>query len=182
MREKKEWWSAHKAEVYYSICIMTAGTLLHFAYEWSGNSAFVALFAPVSESVWEHLKLFFVPAFFFTIFMYYLVGENCPEYLWCQTKSILSGLGVILVIYYGYTGITRMEIPWISIGIYYVAAVAAGVVSGVCRKKSCNTGQDLAKYAGVVLLLLWALFIWLTYRIPPVLQEYFSGLFLEWEG
>ena len=34
---------------------ITAGTLLHFCYEWSGENPFVALFAPVSESVWEHV-------------------------------------------------------------------------------------------------------------------------------
>ena len=37
-----------------------AGTALHFAYDWC-LSPLVGLFAPVNESVWEHLKLLFWP-------------------------------------------------------------------------------------------------------------------------
>ena len=41
------------------IFTLATGTLLHFTYEWSGENPFVALYSPVSESVWEHLKLLF---------------------------------------------------------------------------------------------------------------------------
>ena len=34
------------------------GTLLHFVYDWWPN-ALTAIFTPVNESVWEHLKLLF---------------------------------------------------------------------------------------------------------------------------
>ena len=37
------------------------GTLLHFTYDISGNSDFVAIFSAVNESTWEHLKLLFFP-------------------------------------------------------------------------------------------------------------------------
>ena len=40
---------------------LIAGTLLHFCYEWRGENHFVALFAPVSESLWELLKLLYFP-------------------------------------------------------------------------------------------------------------------------
>ena len=36
-------------------CIL--GTLLHFIYEWCGESQSVAWFSAINESVWEHLKL-----------------------------------------------------------------------------------------------------------------------------
>ena len=38
-----------------------AGTLLHFAYEYSMENPLVAMFAPVNESTWEHMKLVFLP-------------------------------------------------------------------------------------------------------------------------
>ena len=47
---------------------IAAGILLHFAYEWSMENPFVALFAPVNESVWEHLKMLFFPVFLYTLF------------------------------------------------------------------------------------------------------------------
>ena len=47
--------------------VLLAGTLAHFLYDLSGENAFVGLFVPVNESVWEHMKLLFVPLFLFTI-------------------------------------------------------------------------------------------------------------------
>ena len=34
-----------------------AGILLHFAYDWSNQSPFIASFAAVNESIWEHMML-----------------------------------------------------------------------------------------------------------------------------
>ena len=50
------------------IAVSIAGTLMHFIYEWSGNNKIVALFAPVNESPWEHLKLLFFPFVIYGIF------------------------------------------------------------------------------------------------------------------
>ena len=40
-----------------AVFTIITGTLLHFVYEWSGESLFVGIFSPINESVWEHLKL-----------------------------------------------------------------------------------------------------------------------------
>lgn len=169
----------HGEAVCYTLFIAIAGTLLHFAYDWSGNNPVVALFAAVDESVWEHLKLFFVPAFFFSLFSYFKKGETCPRYLWCQLISILAGLGFIVIFYYTYKGIAGREITVLSVGSFYVAAVLAGFISDFCCSKGEEQRADRAGVAGVVLLLLWALFIWFTYQLPLPLVEWFPGLFLE---
>ena len=39
------------------------GVLLHFLYEWSYNSVWIAPFSGVNESTWEHMKLLFFPMF-----------------------------------------------------------------------------------------------------------------------
>ncbi len=46
------------------------GTLNHFLYFLSGQSPIVALFCPVNESVWEHLKLLYFPFLFVSIWEY----------------------------------------------------------------------------------------------------------------
>mgnify|MGYP006900171473 FL=1 len=33
-----------------------------FFYEWSGDSTFIGLVCPISESAWEYMKLLFFPA------------------------------------------------------------------------------------------------------------------------
>ena len=42
------------------VAVNLAATLQHFLYEWIPCN-FIATFAPVNESVWEHLKLTFYP-------------------------------------------------------------------------------------------------------------------------
>ena len=180
----KKWWSTYKMDISYSLFIMVAGTLLHFVYEWSGKNAFAALFSAVNESVWEHLKLFFVPAFFFSLLMYYQIGEKKPDYLWYQTKSILAGLLFIVTMYYTIMGITQKENVWVDIGIFYGAAVVAGYIGakarlrgdkGIQKKKK----EGFGKYAGIILLILWALFVGFTYHQPVLVITWFPGLFLE---
>lgn len=38
------------------LIISVIGTLLHFLYEISHHNKYVALFAAVNESTWEHIK------------------------------------------------------------------------------------------------------------------------------
>ena len=42
------------------IAAVLAGCVLHFLYEWQPN-AVTALFSPINESIWEHIKLVFWP-------------------------------------------------------------------------------------------------------------------------
>ena len=43
------------------------GTMLHFLYGWTGENRVVGLYAAVSESTWEHLKLLFFPVLLYTV-------------------------------------------------------------------------------------------------------------------
>ena len=52
------------------------GVLSHFVYEWSGENAFVGLFFPVNESIWEHLKLIFYPALIYFTAEYFYTKEQ----------------------------------------------------------------------------------------------------------
>ena len=60
-----------KFTVFSIIFVWFLGTLLHFAFEWSGNNLFVANFSSVNESTWEHLKLLFYPMLLTTIIGYF---------------------------------------------------------------------------------------------------------------
>ena len=46
------------------------GTMLHFLYGWTGENRVVGLYAAVSESTWEHLKLLFFPVLLYTVWEY----------------------------------------------------------------------------------------------------------------
>ena len=48
-------------EVLGLIFVLAAGNLLHFVYDWSGQSPVVGALAAVNESTWEHMKLLTTP-------------------------------------------------------------------------------------------------------------------------
>ena len=49
------------------LVVLAAGNLLHFIYDWTGQSPIAAPLAAVNESTWEHMKLLFFPALLFTM-------------------------------------------------------------------------------------------------------------------
>ena len=79
--------------------VVLFGVFLHFAYELSGNNPIVGLFAPVNESVWEHLKLLFFPMLTLTIWDLFITNRNNLNFLPARTIGILSGLAFIVVFY-----------------------------------------------------------------------------------
>ena len=72
-----------------AVFTIITGTLLHFVYEWSGESLFVGIFSPINESVWEHLKLLFFPMSVWILIGYFIFGktENAYEGSYCQASS-----------------------------------------------------------------------------------------------
>lgn len=89
------------------------GFFMHYIYEWSGNSLIVGIFAPINESVWEHLKLNFWPLLIWWIAGYILLGKknNLFASQWftsCTVAELICPL-VVLCFYYTYTGALGIE-------------------------------------------------------------------------
>lgn len=81
---------------------------LHFAYEFSGNNYIVGIFTPVSESIFEHLKLSFYPMllWWFISFLILSAKEKISAPKWfvaCTVSLILSPI-IIVALYYINTG------------------------------------------------------------------------------
>lgn len=96
------------------------GTLLHFLYDWSGRQPWVGLISGVNESIWEHMKLLFVPMLVFALIESRFVKN--PSF-WCaKLVGIVMGLAVIPVLYYTYTGALGVEADWFNIAIFFIAA------------------------------------------------------------
>ena len=49
------------------LVVLAAGNLLHFIYDWTGQSPIAAPLAAVNESTWEHMKLLAGPWLVWTI-------------------------------------------------------------------------------------------------------------------
>ncbi|MBR5139580.1 MAG: hypothetical protein IKV16_00870, partial [Clostridia bacterium] len=71
------------------------GILFHFLYDISGKSQLVRPFAPVNESVWEHLKLIFFPFVLIMPVEYLLYGKRAYNFF--SSKFIGLEIGLISV-------------------------------------------------------------------------------------
>ena len=67
-----------KIFIWSAIIVSILGTLLHFAYDWSGQNTLVGLFTPVNESTWEHMKLIFFPTLIVNIFIWRKLHDKLP--------------------------------------------------------------------------------------------------------
>lgn len=107
------------------IFVSVSGTLLHFAYNWSGNNIFIGLFAPVNESIWEHTKLIFFPMLLYSLYPHKKITAESS----CINPAMILGstFGVILIIvlFYTYSGILGFNFALADISIFYISVVAA---------------------------------------------------------
>ena len=102
---------------------LIAGTLLHFCYEWSGENPFVALFAPVNESVWEHLKLLFFPVFVYTLFEIIVLFKASGRFLTARVLGVCLGMFFILAAFFTYTGIAGKNFLAADIFIFMLSVL-----------------------------------------------------------
>lgn len=143
-----------------------AGTLLHFLFDWTG-SPLAAVVSGVNESVWEHMKLLFMP-----VFLYLAVsGANRAV----GAVSLAVGLTVIAGVYYTYTGALGIRITALDIGLYYVAAA----VTFWLQKRFQNRWQGRWQQAAgwMLLTVLGLAFVVWTFLPPhrPLWQDPLTG-------
>jgi len=146
--------------------VSAAGTLLHFLYKWSGESLLAAVISAVNESTWEHMKLLFVPMFFFSAVQVFAIGRTYPNFLAVRAISTLTGLVLIPILFYTYSGIWGSSAMCINIALFYFSVLMAFALDFRLLRKGrfSSPWQQLLGLA-----VLWALaflFVWCTFRPP----------------
>ena len=154
------------------------GTLLHFLFDWTGGSVIVALFSAVNESIWEHMKLLYYPMLAFAFWEYSRWGKNRPQF-WCvKLIGMLTGLALIPVLYYTYTGLLGVSADWFNITIFFIAAAAAFYLETrlFAENISCRISPGNAFMA---LCLMGVVFTVLTFVPPkiPLFQDPITGTY-----
>ena len=153
------------------------GTLLHFAYEKSGNSLLVAPFSGVNESTWEHMKLLFWPMLIFSLFECFFIKDRRD--FWCiKLRGILLGLCLIPVIFYTYNGVIGRSPDWVNISIFFISAA----LSYIYQVRLFEGGRVVCKYKllpKIVLCIILVMFVVFTFFPPhieifkdPVTEKY----------
>ena len=143
------------------------GTLLHFLFGWSGETHLAALFSPINESVWEHMKLIYYPMVLFAWIEYQALGKERAQFWAIKLRGILLALCLIPSMYYIYTGISGKPVHWLNIMIFYLSAGIAFRLE--CRYFLTENAYSIAPKTAITLLILIGLIFMLFTFHPPVL-------------
>ncbi len=157
--------------------VSLGGTLLHFLYEWSGGSLWVAPFSGVNESTWEHMKLLYFPMLLFALVQsrFFKGYEN----FWCvKSAGFSAGLLLIPALFYTYNGAFGRSPDWLNIAIFFIAA--AGVFWLEARLLKREAMRCKRPWAALGLILLMGVFfVVFTFAPPrlPLFQDPLTGTY-----
>ncbi|MBQ8043937.1 MAG: hypothetical protein IJ272_07310 [Clostridia bacterium] len=148
-------------------CIVSIllGVFLHFAYDLSGNSIVVGLFAPVNESVWEHLKLIIVPFTLFSVAFYFYTKKKFSNMLLVTLFGNIVGMFVVTTLYYLGTAIFAGDNMTYNIIIYAIGMIASYFILylGIYNKDFIEETKGSTLVGACALTLLFAIFITNTF-------------------
>lgn len=153
-----------KWEMFGILFIFLLGSLLHFAYELSGGLRAVALIGAVNDSVWEHLKIGFWPAFIWAVIEFFIFGKRTKNFLIAKGISFTINALLISGIYYG-SVVLGIENLAVDIANFFVSIAIAQIVS--YRIILTQRWYKVLSIIGVILVLVnLAAFSLLSY-FPP---------------
>lgn len=144
---------------------------MHFIYEWSGELSVVGVFAPINESVWEHLKLTFWPMLIWWFVGYFILSKNIKIsitqwFVSCAVAELVCPL-VIVSFYYTYTGALGIESLVLDIfSLILGVAIAQGLALHLYKK--LKFGPICLYIAIIVLILLATAFTVFTFDPPHI--------------
>jgi hypothetical protein len=147
--------------------IVVLGSVLHFAFEWSGRAIAIAPIAAVNESVWEHLKLGLWPALIYAALEYGRFGKSANNFSSAKTAGIYLIPVTIVVLYYAYTAILGHGLLQVDIAIFVVAVIVGQLVSYKLLIASPLPAR-LNRFAPIALAVLAILFVLFTFYTPQL--------------
>jgi cation transport ATPase len=116
-------------EISGAFIISSMGSLLHFVFAFVDEWPPAALIAAVNESVWEHLKLAFWPAFIYALIQWPFFRKKAKNFWTAKTFGILSMPVIIASFFYAYTSFSGHNILWLDISLFVFAVFAGQMIS-----------------------------------------------------
>ena len=159
-----------KTRIISTIGIFLLCFLFHFIYDWI-PSYITAIFFPVNESIWEHMKLLFSAVVIYGIIDYIILQKFKVKYNNFFTNLFVTGIAIIpiyllmfLPIYYKIG-----ENMVITIGIMLIAIIISQVISYYILK--ANDLDKLNIISLILIIMTYIVFAYLTYY--PIKNELF---------
>jgi len=139
--------------------VLLTGSLLHFVFDWTGRLELVAPFAPVNESVWEHVKLAFWPA----LALLPIDPRRrrvSRRVAWVATfVASLIGPAIVVGGFYAYTAVTSHSLP-ADLLLFAVAVVLGQLAAERIYRRAELSGWSAAGAGIAIVIAVSALTLW----------------------
>ena len=161
--------------------IFLLGSLMHFAYDWSGQLTIVGIFTPVNESIWEHLKLSVYPTFLWWILYFFSLNDNnISTYRWftCCVISVIISPIVITSFYYTYTGALGIQSLFLDIfSLFLGLLIAQFTALHIYNRAKINKFHFyLSMLISLLIIICFTIFTFNPPKLPifidPITQQY----------
>ena len=162
-----------KWELFGIVFVFLLGALLHFLFEWSGDSKFVGAFASVNESVWEHFKQGFWPMCLYALIEYRFIRHHANNFFTAKAVAVYLIPIITALIFYSYTAIIGGDILIVDILIFAIAVTIGQFTS--YRIMIANPLSEYAKYISLLFIITLAAILILFTFYPPHLPIFLDG-------
>jgi len=154
-------------EISCTLFVIGFGSVIHFIYGWTNHSSIIGLFAPVNESVWEHLKLGFWSLMIFSVPECFFIGKKVKNFFIAKFSGVIALEIIIVVVFYTYTAILRKHSLIIDIGSYVAGAILCQIVATqiFMKTKQSKRGNAFAIFGIILIAFILMLFTYITPRI-----------------
>lgn len=147
------------------------GTLLHFVYDWTGHRPWVARFAAVNESYWEHIKIAVWPMVLLFLVLAALGGWKQPAFIPAATIALYVVPVSMIGIEYLAKAILGRNVLAVDIGLFCASMLLAQAVFSLVLVQLAADAVSIALSAAFLAGLLLAFFRF-TLR-PPREPDFF---------
>lgn len=152
-----------KWELWGIVWIIVVGSLLHFTFEWSGDSKIVALFSPVNESVWEHLKMSYWAVTTFMFIEHWFIKPYTNSFFISKFLGVVAMNLFIVIVFYTYTSFMKESLI-IDMASFIIGAVICQLIG--IKIMNGRFGEGMETLGIILYILMGMVFILFTFYPP----------------
>lgn len=149
-----------------SIVIFLLSALFHFIYKWSGYNSIIGVIAPINESIFQHVKMIFLPIVIFYLISYLIFRNKMfiNENKWAIYPIITFVVTTIIIVISYYTlnygfNISSMFLDILSL---FIGLVASAIIC--IRLEISSVDFQIPYYVSIVVLaVIFGLLIYFNY-------------------
>ena len=139
-----------------SIAIFILCALFHFLYKWSDYNLLVGIIAPINESIFQHIKMIFIPIVLYYLVTYFIFRKNeminINKWAMYPVITFLITSIIIIILYYTLKYGFSISSMFLDILSLFIGLVASSLI---CIKLEISKNSfEIPYYISIILILM----------------------------